>query len=225
MVKKLSNKEKQKRQLIEIVQNLDIKLNTYYLCYYNKIKIKEFYWGNIYYQPNKGNWTIETNNDRYLNFSIGPLLNVFYGNSKHHISIEGNDNSPHQLVPKYIMLDLIDFFSNVSSEDIHREGLYSENVEELPSLIIGINQDKFLNKAKEIKDIIWLDDYSYLIKRDLNETDFSLYFKTNYLDIIINVTGQNHNLTLKKYYISRNEDNIYSLVSGYFKKIFSLVEG
>ena len=162
------------------------------------------------YQPNKGNWTIETNNNRYLNFSIGPLLNVFYGNSKHHISIEGNDNSPHQLVPKYIMLDLIDFFSNVSSEDIHREGLYSENVEELPSLIIGINQDKFLNKAKEIKDIIWLDDYSYLIKRDLNETDFSLYFKTNYLDIIINVTGQNHNLTLKKYYISRNEDNIYS---------------
>ena len=29
MVKKLSNKEKQKKQLIEIVQNLDIKLNIY----------------------------------------------------------------------------------------------------------------------------------------------------------------------------------------------------
>lgn len=123
------------------------------------------------------------------------------------------------------MLDLIDFFSNVSSEDIHREGLYSENVEELPFLIIGINQDKFLNKAKEIKDVIWIDDYSYLLKRNLNETDFSLYFKTDYLDIIINITGKNYNITLKKYYISKDEDNIYSLVSEYFKKIFSIVEG
>lgn len=225
MTKKISNKEKQKKQLIEIVQNLDIKLNTYYVFCSNKIKIKEFHWGKIFYQPNNGNWIIETNNNKYLNFSIKPLFNVFYGNSKHYLSIEGTDNSPHQLVPRYIMLDLIDFFSNVSSEDIHREGLYSENVEELPFLIIGINQDKFLNKAKEIKDVIWIDDYSYLLKRNLNETDFSLYFKTDYLDIIINITGKNYNITLKKYYISKDEDNIYSLVSGYFKKIFSIVEG
>ena len=224
MVKKLSNKEKQKKQLIEIVQNLDIKLNTYYVCCSNKIKIKDFHWGKISYQPNNGNWIIETNNNKYLNFSIRLLLNAFYGDAKYYLSIEGTDNSPHQLAPKYIMLDLINFFSNVSSEAIHREGLYSENVEELPSLIIGINQDKFLNKAKEIKNVIWIDNYSYLLKRDLNETDFSLYFKTDYLDIIIDVTGKNYNITLKKYYISKNEDNIYSLVSEYFKKIFSIIE-
>lgn len=43
MTKKISNKEKQKKQLIEIVQNLDIKLNTYYVFCSNKIKIKEFH--------------------------------------------------------------------------------------------------------------------------------------------------------------------------------------